>query len=49
MLSIVLSTIMYGHELTFLAAIGFMIVFAAIFVDIHKKYSDKSRGPQRSW
>ncbi|EFP11345.1 CRE-PST-1 protein [Caenorhabditis remanei] len=48
MLSIVLSTIMYGHELTFWAAIGFLIVFIAIFVDIHKKYSDKKRVPQRS-
>uniref|UniRef100_A0A1I7T3L5 Adenosine 3'-phospho 5'-phosphosulfate transporter 1 n=1 Tax=Caenorhabditis tropicalis TaxID=1561998 RepID=A0A1I7T3L5_9PELO len=48
MLSIVLSTIQFGHELNFWAAVGFSIVFLAIFVDIHKKYSDKKRVPQRS-
>ncbi|CAD6196454.1 unnamed protein product [Caenorhabditis auriculariae] len=41
MLSIMLSAIYYKHEMSVVALLGFIIVFASIFVDIQKKYFDK--------
>ncbi|CAB3398983.1 unnamed protein product [Caenorhabditis bovis] len=41
MLSIVLSTIMYGHALSLSAFVGFLIVFGAIITDIYDKYKNR--------
>lgn len=41
MLSIVLSTILFGHHISMLAVLGAFIVFLAVFHSIHRQMEDK--------
>ncbi|GMT10835.1 hypothetical protein PFISCL1PPCAC_2132, partial [Pristionchus fissidentatus] len=43
MISIIVSTVSYGHAMTAVGFLGFCIVFGSIFGDIYRRYSQRSR------